>query len=88
MVQNAWIKAIRTRAAIKPRTMYKRVSERSKKESRVSLALGSEVLLSKRRENTDYPKNTYYIFKFLHSKASKSRYWGSTVREPTRPVAI
>lgn len=50
MVQKAWIKAMSTRAAISPRTMYKRVSERSKKESSVSLALGSEELLSTREK--------------------------------------
>lgn len=46
MVQKAWMRAMSTRAAIRPRTMYRRVSDRSKNESSVSLALGSEALLS------------------------------------------
>lgn len=46
MVQHAWISAMSTRAAIRPSTIYKRVSDRSKKESRVSLALLSVALLS------------------------------------------
>lgn len=59
MVQKAWIKAMSTRAAIRPRTMYNLVSERSKKESSVSLAFGSEELLSTKRLKINKLRMTY-----------------------------
>jgi len=66
IVQTAWISAIRTRAAIRPRTIYKRVSDRSKKESNVSLALVSSALLTVCRKNisniSDYKSVIYKCF--------------------------